>query len=227
MACKFHAFMNHYTLPSSLVVALAAALAAVLACAPARAERTDRLQKINISADQGGQLDLQNQVVIYTGNVVITQGSMVIRAAKVEVRELPSGYRTAVALGSPGKPATFRQKRDGVDEYIEGEAERLEYDGKSVTVRFINNAEWRRLRGATLADEVSGNLITYDGTTEKMEVSGGAKPTTSNPGGRVGAVLTPREGTEAAAEAAQAAASAASPLKMTPALPPPKTGDKR
>ena len=222
MACKFHAFMNHYKLPSRLIVAFAAAGACLLA----HAERMDRLQKINISADQGGQLDLQNQVVVYTGNVVITQGTMVIRAAKVEVRELPSGYRTAVALGSAGKPATFRQKRDGVDEYIEGEAERLEYDGKTVTVRFINNAEWRRLRGATLADEVSGNLITYDGTTEKMEVSGGAKPTTSNPDGRVGAVLTPREGTEAAAEAAQAAASAASPLKMTPALPPP-AGDKR
>jgi lipopolysaccharide export system protein LptA len=222
MACKFHAFMNKLLL--TLVVSSAAACAA----APAWAERADRLQKINITADQDGQLDLQNQVVVYTGNVVITQGTMVIRAAKVEVRELPSGYRTAVALGSRNKPATFRQKRDGVDEYIEGEAERIEYEGKAATVKFINNAEWRRLRGATLADQVSGNLITYDGTTEKMDVSGGARPTSANPGGRVGAVLTPREGTEAAAEAAQAAASAAPPLKMTPSLPsPPKAGDKR
>jgi len=220
MACKFHASMNHHFL--SLVCALAASCIA----APAQAERADRLQKINIAADQDGQLDLQKQVVVYTGNVVITQGTMVIRAGKVEVRELPSGYRTATALGSPGKPATFRQKRDGVDEYIEGEAERIEYDGKSATVRFVNNAEWRRLRGATLADEVSGNLITYDGTTEKMEVSGGAKPTAANPGGRVSAVLTPREGTEAAAEAAASAASSAGSLKMTPSLPAP-SGDKR
>ena len=221
MACKFHAFMKNHSL--TLVFAVVASCAA----ASAVAERADRLQKINIAADEDGQLDLQKRVVVYAGNVVITQGTMVIRAAKVEVRELPSGYRTATALGSAAKPATFRLKRDGVDEYIEGEAERIEYDGKSATVKFINNAEWRRLRGATLADQVSGNLITYDGTTEKMEVSGGAKPTAANPSGRVSAVLTPREGTEAAAEAAQAAASSVGPLKMTPALPAPKAGDKR
>ena len=61
--------------------------------------------------------------------------------------------------------------------------------------------------------------------TEKMEVSGGAKPTAANPGGRVTAVLTPREGTEAAAEASRAASASATPLKMTPTLP--SAGDKR
>jgi len=195
-------------------IALACALAG-----PALAERSDRLQKINIAADQSGQIDLQNQVVVYSGNVVISRGTMVIRAARVEVRQLPSGYYTAVAFGSANKPATFRQKRDGVDEYIEGEAERLEYDGSRDLVKFINNAEVRRLRGATAADEINGNLITYDATTEKMTVSGGAKSTPANPGGRVTATLSPREGSEAAAEIAAAASAAASaPLKLSPAL---------
>ena len=86
-------------------------------------------------------------------------------------------------------------------------------------MRFINNAEWRRLRGATLADEVSGNLITYDATTEKMNIVGGAPPTANNPNGRVQAVLTPREGSEAANEIRAAAANAASaPLKTSPSI---------
>jgi lipopolysaccharide export system protein LptA len=159
---------------------------------------------------------------------VISRGTMLIRAAKVEVRQLPSGYYTAIAFGAAGAAATFRQKRDGVDEYVEGEAERIEYDGKADLVKFINRAEARRLRGAMPADELSGNLITYDATTEKLTVLGGGEPTAANPSGRrVQAVLTPREGSEAAAEAAEAAASGAGPLKMTPTLPPPKAGDQR
>ena len=226
MACKFHAFMTHtsISLRSPVLppawVRVGAALAISLGLAlPAQAERGDRLQKINIAADQSGQIDLQNQVVTYTGNVVIGRGTMVIRAARVEVRQLPSGYYTAVAFGAANKPATFRQKRDGVDEYIEGEAERLEYDGRADLVKFITNAQVRRLRGATPADEIAGNLITYDATTEKMTVSGGAKSTPANPGGRVTATLSPREGSEAAAEmAAAASAAAAAPLKLSPAL---------
>ena len=50
------------------------------------------------------------------------------------MRADPDGYQYGVATAQPGKLATFRQKRDGVDEYIEGEAERIEYDGKADTV---------------------------------------------------------------------------------------------
>lgn len=226
MACKFHAFMTHSTvsfrfaqLRPALRHGFGALFLAVALVSSAHAERGDRLQKINIAADESGQIDLQNQVVVYTGNVVISRGTMVIRAARVEVRQLPSGYYTAVAFGAANKPATFRQKRDGVDEYIEGEAARLEYDGRADLVRFITDAQVRRLRGATPADEIAGNLITYDATTEKMTVSGGAKATPANPGGRVTATLSPREGSEAAAEMATAASAAASaPLKLSPTL---------
>jgi lipopolysaccharide export system protein LptA len=145
---------------------------------------------------------------------------LAIRAARVEVRETPEGYQAAVATGSPGKPATFRQKRDGVDEYIEGQAERLEYDSKADTVRFVNAAVVRRLRGALVADEVTGSVVSYDNITEVFSVSGGTGAATpANPGGRVRAVLTPREGTPAAAEAASQNAPA-----LTPST---SLGDKR
>ena len=217
MVCKFHAFMSHLLSPLCIAAVLATGLAL-----PAQAEKADRLKPITIQADSTGQLDLQKQVAVVSGNVVVTKGTMIIHAARVEISKTPSGYDTAIAFGAPGKPATFRQKRDGVDEYMDGEAERIEYDGKSDVVKFVNNAAVRRLRGATLADEITGNLVTYDSTSDVMNVSGGAA-STANPGGRVRVVLTPREGTEAAAEAASAAA----PLKTTPLLPPPKAEDKR
>ena len=210
---------NHLSHRCAVRAALTGLSLALVLVAPAHAERADRMQNIHIAADQDGQIDVQKQVVVYNGNVVISQGTMVIRAARVEVRQLPSGYYNAIAFGAPNRPATFRQKRDGVDEYFEGEAERLEYDGRANTVRFVQSAQLRQLRGATPASEISGNLITYDATTEKMTVSGGAAPTPANPGGRVSAVLTPREGSDAAAEiAAAASAAAAAPLKTSPAL---------
>jgi lipopolysaccharide export system protein LptA len=191
---------------------------AVGAAAPLHAEKADRFKPVNVEAELPGRIDLLNQFVVFNGNVVVTKGTMTIRAARIEVRESPDGYHSAVAYGSPTQHATYRQKRDAPDEWIEGDAERLEYDGKSDVIRFVNNASVRRLRGATVADEISGNLVTYDSTTEVFQVSGGGTGTAANPGGRVRAVLTPREGSAAAAEAASAAGSGA-PLRRAPALP--------
>jgi lipopolysaccharide export system protein LptA len=206
--------------PSRARLLLACGLSLLLAFAPAaaRAEKADRFKPLNVEADLPGKIDLLNQVVTFNGNVVVTKGTMQIRASRIEVRETPDGYHTAVAIGSAGRPATFRQKRDGVDEWIEGEAERLEYDGKTDTVRFVNRAAVRRLRGATLADEITGNLVTYNGIDEVFNVSGGAPSTPSNPAGRVRAVLAPREGSPAAAAAAAAAAGSAPALRATPSL---------
>jgi lipopolysaccharide export system protein LptA len=223
MVCKFHASMQTPFILRSLTGprrACALMLAAALA-APgiARAERADRLKPLNVEADQPGKIDLLNQFVVFNGNVVVTKGTMTIRAARIEVRETPDGYHGAIAFGAPNKPATLRQKRDGVDEFIEGEAERLEYDGKTDTVRFVGNASVRRLRGSGVADEIAGNLVTYDSIAEVFSVSGGAAATPANPGGRVRAVLTPREGSAAAAEAAaQAASQPLLPLRLSPSL---------
>ena len=210
-------------LPVSAVAALSLALLA-LASVPARAEKADRYKDLNIEADLPGKIDLLNQFVVFNGNVVVTKGTMIIRAARIEVRETPDGYHTAVAFGTPAQHATFRQKRDAPDEFIEGDAERLEYDQKSDVIRFVNNATVRRLRGATQADEIAGNLVTYDSTTEVFNVSGGAPATATNPGGRVRAVLVPKEGTAAAAEAARAASavSTGTTLKTTPSIREPK-----
>jgi lipopolysaccharide export system protein LptA len=186
--------------------ALALSLLAALALPLAHAERADRNKPLTIEADQPGTLDLVNQVVVFNGNVVLSQGTMVIHAERVEVRERADGHRSATALGNGGKPASFRQKRDGVDETIEGVADRIEYDSRGDVVRFAGNALVRRLRGGKMADEVSGGLITYDNGNETFSVQGApnavAGAASGAGDGRVRVTLTPRpEPSDAAASA--------------------------
>ena len=85
--------------------------AALLWTAPASAEKADRSKPMVVEADRPGTVDLQRQVVVFNGNVVISQGSMVLRAQRVELRETPDGYRAASATGAAGRPATWRHKR--------------------------------------------------------------------------------------------------------------------
>jgi lipopolysaccharide export system protein LptA len=159
----------------------------------ALADRDDRTKSLTMESDRPCTLDLANQVSICSGNVVITQGTLQIRAERVELRETADGFRSASASGVAGKPAQYRQRRDGgSDEFVEGSADRIEYDGKSDTVRLTGNATMRRIRAGTLADEISGAQIVWNNSAELFSVQGG-NATAGNPGGRVRAVLAPRE----------------------------------
>ena len=141
---------------------------------PAAAEKADRDKPMNAEADALRYDDLK-QTSVFTGNVVITKGTTLIRGGQVEVSQDPEGYQLAVATAAPGKLAYYRKKRDGVDEYIEGEGERIEYDSRADLVKFIKRAVVRRYKGATLSDETTGGLIVYDNNTDVFTVDGGAK----------------------------------------------------
>jgi lipopolysaccharide export system protein LptA len=170
---------------------IAAALLALAALGPARPERADRTKPMVVEADRPGTVDLLRQVVVFNGNVVITQGTMTLRADRVEMREMPDGHRAASAIGSTARPATWRQKRDGVEEVVEGTAERIEFDGRADTLRFVGQGAVRRLRAGVVADEITGALIVWDNLAEVFRVEGGA-PSAANPSGRVRVVLSPR-----------------------------------
>ena len=209
MVCKFCA--DTMTTPfHSATRCLAVTLALAFFALPGQAEKADRTRQMVVEADKPGTMDLQRQVVVFNGNVAITQGTMVIRAERVELREMPDGYRAATAIGSTVKPASYRQKRDGIDETVEGVAERIDFDGRADTLRFTGNGNVRRLRGSTVADEITGAVIVWDNAAELFTVQGGAV-TPANPGGRVRAVLSPR--VEPAAPAASVAQPAGAPLK--------------
>ncbi|HSV46236.1 MAG TPA: lipopolysaccharide transport periplasmic protein LptA [Ramlibacter sp.] len=180
---------------------------AALAAPPVLAEKADRSKPMNVEADALRYDDLK-QVSVFTGKVVLTKGTILIRGARVDVRQDPEGYQYGTVTAEAGKLAFFRQKREGLDEFIEGEAETIEYDGKADRVKFIRRAELRRYRGATISDELSGSLITYDNPTDVFTVDGGPAGTVpGSPGGRVRAVLAPRGG---------ASAPAASPAGLRP-----------
>jgi lipopolysaccharide export system protein LptA len=193
------------------------ALAFAAAALPAGAEKADRNKPMNVEADALRYDDLK-QTSVFTGNVVVTKGSIVIRGAKLTVKQDPEGYQFGVVTADAGKKAYFRQKRDGVDEFIEGEADTIEYDGRGDRVKFIGRAEMRRLRGTTVSDETSGAVITYDNTNDQFTVEGGAVAgaAPSNPGGRVRATIAPRSSASAPATPAAPPAS----LRPSTTLPP-------
>jgi lipopolysaccharide export system protein LptA len=175
----------------------------------AHAERADRDKPTQILADRfvGDEL---KQTVVYTGNVTLTRGTLRITGERLELREDPERYRYAVVIGAPGKLASFRQRRDattpGVEEYVEGYAERIEYDERAETVKFIGRAQWRRLENGQSRDELSGSLIVYDSRNSKYWAEGAADPALGD--GRVRTIIAPR---------ADAPAAAAPPVNLKPA----------
>lgn len=163
------------------------------------AEKADRDKPLNAQADALKYDDLK-QTSVFTGNVIITKGTIVMRGARIDVRQDPEGYQYATVASEPGKLAFFKQKREnGVDEYIEGEAITIEYDGRADKVKLINNSILKRLRGAVLNDEITGNVIVYDNTTDVYTVDGGgSKNADGSGGGRVRAIMSPKSSTTSA-----------------------------
>jgi len=190
-----------------------------------RAEKADRNKPMNVEAD-ALRYDDAKKTSVFTGRVVLTKGSILIRGARIEVRQDPDGYQYGLVTAEPGKLASFRQKREGLDEYIDGQGESIEYDSRADTVKFNKQAQLRRYLGATLNDEMSGGVIVYNNSTDVFTVDGGvAQGAPSATGGRVRAMLTPKPNAAAAAATApaNAASAPADTLRATTTL----GGDKK
>jgi lipopolysaccharide export system protein LptA len=156
---------------------------------PACAEKGDRDKPINLEADRVS-LDDINKVQIFEGNVVLTQGTMQLRTDKLVVTEDADGFQKGVATGGKNGLAYFRQKRDGKDGYVEGEAERIVHDNHSEKTEFFVRA-WVKSGG----DEVNGHYISYEAPTEKYLVTSAGGETKSARGAaqaRVRAIIQPR-----------------------------------
>lgn len=189
--------------PSSYYALLLAA--GSLFALPARAERADRDKPVHLEAARVS-VDDQKRVHVFEGNVILTQGTLSIRSAKLVVTQDAEGFQKGVATGGEGGLARFRQKREGKDEWVEGEAERIEYDAKTEKAEFFNRAYVK-----SGVDEVRGNYIFYDGLTEQYLVTAapGAKP--GSPQGRVQAIIQPKSAKKSGA-AESAADSSAKPV---------------
>ena len=155
---------------------------------PSHAEKADREQPMQIEADSMRH-DEAKQLPQFTGKVQATKGTLVLRAARMEVQQDAKGRQVARLWAAPSERVFFRQKREGVNEFTEGEAEQVTYDNQADTITLSQLAEVRILRGNQVADQLNGHTIVFNNTSEVMTVDGQAA---SGQGQRVRAILTPR-----------------------------------
>ena len=166
-----------------------AALLLTAIALPAQAEKADREKPMNIEADRMSMDDIK-KVQVFEGNVIVNQGTMQIRTSRLVVTQDADGFQKGVATGGADGLARFKQKREGVDEYMEGEGERIEHDAREEKTEFF-------IRGWVKSgeDEVKGPYISYDALTEKYLVtngSGGQKTATGAAQARVRAIIQPK-----------------------------------
>ena len=159
------------------------ALAAACACAAAaHAERAERETEIVVGADRLVADDAK-RVSTFEGNVVVTQGTMRMTAERVTVREDSDRHKYYVASGSP---VTFRQKRDDVDEWVEGHAQRAEFDDRNDVLRLYDGAQVKSNQ-----NRISGDFISYDMRRELAEVAGAPPGQQAPKDARVKVIILP------------------------------------
>lgn len=128
----------------------------------AQAAKADRDAPTKIDADRLDH-DERRLVTVFTGNVVLTKGSLVLRGDRLELRQQPDGTSQGVVTG---QPARFRQKREGVDEWMVGQSLQIDYDSKTEIAILSEQAVMRRLAGESAMDEVAGDRVVYNNVTE-------------------------------------------------------------
>lgn len=181
---------------------LAAAAMLLGAAGLAQAEKADSTKPTEIQFDQVDVDDVK-QIKTFTGNVILTRGTLQMKSAKAVVTQDPEGYQYVTLNSVAGTPATFRQKRDGAgDQWVEGQAERIEYDGKVELVKLFSKAKIKRLEGGKPSDEVEGEFISYDSRKEFFSVKNTSSGDSKPGGGRGTMVIQPSTKTAAPAPAA-------------------------
>ena len=156
-----------------------------------RAERADRSKPMQVEADRM-QHDEIRQLTLLTGQVQAVKGTLVMRAARMEVQQDAQGQQVVRFWAEPGQRVFFRQKREGLDEFIEGEAVQAVYDSRQDLMTLTERAEARILRNGQAADRLEGQRIVYNNTTEVLNVDGKPLETAGAGRSRVRAVLAPK-----------------------------------
>ena len=153
---------------------------------PVLAERADRDKPLQLEANRIS-IDDAKKIQILEGDVIVIKGTMMLRADRVVITEDQYGFQKGVAFGGKDGLARIRQKREGKDEYSEGEAERIEYNTNSEVAEFFHRA-WVK----SGEDQVKGDYIWYDGISEKYLVTAGQNRDPKAPPARVRAIIQPR-----------------------------------
>ena len=144
---------------SSLNLLLASGLLAL--SLPALAVTGDSDQPVHINSINQS-LDMDGNIATFTGNVVITQGTIKIQADKVIVTR-PGGDSKKTLVDAYGNPATFYQMQDN-GKPVKGSASKLHYNLAADSVELTGKAHVQQLDS-----NINGDRITYLVKAQKMQ----------------------------------------------------------
>ena len=164
----------------------------LFAALPAFAEKADRNKPMLLEANRAS-IDDVKKVQVLEGDVVITKGTMVLKADRVVITEDAYGFQKGVAYAGKDGLARFRQKQEGKETYVEGEAERIEYDTNKEVAELFRRA-WIK----SGEDVIRGDYIWYDSISEKYLVTAGDTRDAKGTPPRVRAIIQPKNKDEAA-----------------------------
>lgn len=116
---------------------------------------TDTKQPINIESDSATR-DGKKELTTYTGNVVVTQGSLKIQAKQVKIYTLKNKLQKIVATGSPVK---MQQKPRANEENVRASGNKMTYSPKAKTVVLEGNATLTQEGRKLTSDRISYNLV--------------------------------------------------------------------
>ena len=136
---------------------------ALCGASAAHAEKADREKSIEFQGDTGGG-NAESKTGELVGHVIITQGTMMIQADRVTFKQNPDNSLSATAYGNPVR---FRERRDKADDYYEGYAQRIVYDGEKRFIELFENALLKKT-----GDEIRSNYISYNAATEQFSAEG-------------------------------------------------------
>ena len=174
--------LSRLTKTGALVFLLGAGLALLQ---PALALTSDQKQPIKIEADRG-ELDNTRDVTVYTGHVIVTQGSIRITGRKMTIHYNKKNEIEVLVV--EGDPATYRQLPDSSKVYDEAQAKRMEYRKQENLMTLIGNARVKQEKGS-----LSGDRIEYDSAHSRVKAISEPAAKGAKPGdkGRIQIIIPP------------------------------------
>ena len=168
----------------TLCLALLAGVAA-----PVMALPDDASQPIRIQANSA-TLDDRRNTAVYSGNVIITQGSMRLTGSRVTLNTDQAGEVSKIV--AQGSPATYRQTPDTDSKPVDARALTIEYHADVERVVLIDQA-FLEQAGNTF----QGQRVSYDIQRQVVD-AGRASSGDDDSAERIEIIIQPRKRTEPA-----------------------------
>lgn len=147
-----------------------ALLTTTLVSLNAFADKQDASQPMKLKSERA-TLDDYKKTYDYLGSVYMTQGTRLLTSDRLLIKQDAAGFHQNTAFGTPEKLAHIKQRENNGKGWMEGWAERIEYDDRTDKFTFVNNA-----RIKTSNDDASGEIIIYDNLTERYQILAKGQP---------------------------------------------------